>query len=113
MFKSPMRTRLTCENDDIGGRLNPLIKIPLEMASGQSLYHGRPYATVTPDLGKTLHNLAQGKGPEQPAISQEIESAMRNSPAARYLATLRKLTDPIRDRKQLAANLATGLYYGE
>ncbi len=25
---------------DIGGRLSPLIKLPLELASGQSLYHG-------------------------------------------------------------------------
>lgn len=98
---------------DVGGRLNPLIKLPIELASGQSLYHGRPYNTVTPDVGGTLHNIAHGTGKPRPAISQETELALRNSPAARYLATLRKLTDPKMERKQLAANLATGLYYGD
>jgi hypothetical protein len=96
---------------DVGGRLNPLLKLPIELASGQSLYHSRPYQTLKPDLGATLHNVANGTGRAQPFVSHEAELALRNSPAARYLAALRKLTDHKQDAKQLATSLATGMYY--
>jgi hypothetical protein len=98
-------------SQDIGSRLNPLLKFPLEQATGHSIYHGRPLDSVTPDVGRTLKNLGAGKG--KPFVSQEVEHGLRNSPLARYLSTARKLTDRNKKARDLAVQLGTGVYVGE
>ncbi|MEZ6152930.1 MAG: hypothetical protein R3C09_22755 [Pirellulaceae bacterium] len=98
---------------DIGGRLNPMLKYPLELASGQSLYHGRPLSTIAPDVGTAIHNLSGAEGKAQPFFSLQVEHALRNSPFARYLSTARKATNPNADRAATAAALASGLNYGQ
>ncbi len=98
---------------NIGSRLNPLIKYPLELATDHDIYRERPLSTVTPDAGSTLQNIANGNGKPQPFISQEVEHALRNTPLTRYLSTLRRVTDRERNAAALAASLGLGVHYSE
>jgi len=88
-------------------RAHPLIKGPLEYATGEMFFQagpggGRDIKDADPLLGRTLANVM---GREQPIKIPELaEVAIANSPASRLLSTTRQLADP---RKDLASTLLT------
>ncbi len=94
---------------DLATRLNPLVKHPIEIATGQSLFHGRPLTTVTPDIGGFIENIRQWAGGEKqrprPFISQAVEHFARNTPFSRYLSSARKWTKRELDAMELAGSL--------
>jgi hypothetical protein len=74
------------------GETNPLIKGPLELATGKQFYSGR-------DLGDLFSTTGNGLA----------EQALMNSPASRLLSTYRTATDPRKDVLTKALNLGTGV----
>lgn len=111
-------------------RTTPIIKVPIELATGESLFQrgpmgGRDLIDMDPTLGRTVSNISEtlgaGKwespsGRANPVINDTFEMLFANSPYSRYASTLRTLTDP-RKREAafaipgdaLAANLLTGV----
>jgi hypothetical protein len=94
-------------------QLNPLIKAPLEWATGQSFFQtgpngtGRPLDELNPPIGQTLSNIA---GFDKPVdLPDGLEFAAANSPFSRYLSTARQITDRRKHPLSLAANLLTGV----
>jgi hypothetical protein len=93
-------------------QMNPLVKAPLEWATGQSFFQkgpegGRPLEDLDPTIGRLVSNVT---GQERAArLPGWFEAVAANSPATRALTSARQLTDP---RKGLAAkgvNLLTGV----
>lgn len=82
-------------------RTSPLIKAPLELAFGESLFQrGRPLGDLDPSMGRLADNLrvlAGGKkkeGRAKPLFgSQGLEFLAANSPLSRGIQTARTLTD--------------------
>jgi hypothetical protein len=101
-------------------RSNPLIKMPLEFATGQSFFQrgpegGRPIGDLDPAIGRTIANLGNLTGlrestqPVRYPGSEIIEQLAANSPASRLIATARTLTDPRKDALTKATNLLSGV----
>lgn len=99
-------------------RTNPLIKGPLEMATGQSFFQrgplgGRPIDDLDPTIGRIMSNVTGQEKPVTFPGSQAVEAIAGNSPISRLLTTARQVSDP-RKRSSvgaasgLAANLLTG-----
>lgn len=95
-------------------RANPLLKAPLELATGESFFQrgpmgGRDIADLDPALGRTLTNvglLSELPGGGAPAVGGRVtEHLLSNSPLARLLTTARTLTDP---RKRLGGTVLPG-----
>ena len=85
--------------DELGGRLNPLLKAPLEIKTNQSFFQtGRPLDQMDPTLGRIVSNikqLATGEEQELAAWRPGIPDALlANSPLSRASTTLRQITDP-------------------
>jgi hypothetical protein len=85
--------------DEIGGRLNPLLKAPLEIKTNQSFFQtGRPLDQMDPTLGRIVSNLKQLRTGEpqelaawQPGLGDALLS---NSPLSRISTMVRQMTDP-------------------
>jgi hypothetical protein len=85
-------------------RMNPMIKAPLEMATGQSFFQRGPMgprelASADPPIGRLMSNLGEltglreeGKGPVK--TNQTFELLMSNLPTSRGVTRLRSATDP-------------------
>lgn len=100
-------------------RTTPLIKVPIELATGESLFQrgpmgGRDLIDMDPTLGRTVSNISEtlglGKwespsGRANPVIGDTFEMLFANSPYSRYASTLRTLTD---HRKREAAFAVPG-----
>ena len=93
---------------EVMSRLNPLVKGPLEYATGQSFFMrgesgGRRLETMDPQLERIISNVSHmvsGKEGEEVTgerfrlpFSKEIEVATGMTPASRLVGSLRKLTD--------------------
>jgi hypothetical protein len=96
-------------------RTSPLIKAPIELATGQSMFQrGRPLDELDPSIGRTIANVKELAGGEpvktraKPFIHQGVEFLAANSPASRLLSTARTLSDPRKGLLGKAVNLATG-----
>jgi hypothetical protein len=107
-------------------RSNPLLKAPLEWATGESFFQrgpmgGRDLIDMDPTVGRLLTNIGMREedpvsGRAKPFVNTGTEQILANSPMARALTTLRTATD---ERKRqnptffpgdaLALNLLTGL----
>lgn len=93
-------------------RLNPLVKAPLEWATGESFFQkgpqgGRDLEDLDPTIGRILANVSGETKPVD--LPDGLEFLVANSPLARALTTIRTATDP-RKRDALGAlNLATGV----
>jgi hypothetical protein len=83
-------------------RMNPLIKAPLELATGQTFFQrgpegGRDLDKLDPALGRIMANVGNMTGlrTSDKAVKLPIalESIASNSPFARGITTLRTLTD--------------------
>jgi hypothetical protein len=109
---------------EIGSRLNPLIKAPIELAVGESLYQkgpegGRALEDLDPLMGRALSNLTDTLTGERTREAQPVggvlgEQIASNSPIASPLFMARTLLDP-RKRESpgaamaLISNLLTGM----
>ncbi len=82
------------------GNLNPLLKFPLEQATGRQLISGRELS----DLHSRIGDLIPGSAPPQP-----IENAIMNSPLSRIINTASALKDERKSPLDKLLNLATGL----
>ncbi len=81
---------------EVGSRLNPLLKFPIELATGRSLFFGDP------------------RGNPAPVSGGVAEQALANSPAARYVGTAKKLVKKGKvEPLETLANLITGLRLDE
>lgn len=102
-------------------RANPLVKAPLEWATGQSFFQkgplgGRQIEDLDPIIGRTISNLAGAEKPVTFPGSQGLEFLAGNSPLSRALTTARQVSDP-RKREPIAGtpipailpNLLTGV----
>jgi hypothetical protein len=74
------------------GQSNPLIKGPIEYATGKQLFTGRDLADLYPRTGS--------------AVADQI---LMNSPASRALTTFGQITDPRKDLLTKAIDLGTGV----
>jgi hypothetical protein len=92
---------------DVMGRLNPLIKGPIEIAMGTQAYSGRNLLDLDSNVGRIISNLGLAKEP--PKVSPLIDEILSNSPAARGLTTLRTLTDPAKGLGARLLNVMTGV----
>ncbi|SFH96142.1 hypothetical protein [Planctomicrobium piriforme] len=102
------------------GRTNPLFKLPMELATGQSLFQkgpmgGRPLEDMDPTVGRTISNIREilggtpRRGQAKPFINNFTEEVLANSPISRILSTARTATDPRKTIGAKAVNLTTGL----
>lgn len=110
-------------------RTSPLIKYPIEAATGESFFQrgplgGRELQDMDPTMGRLLTNVGLRDelpgGKAKPVVSSNFENLVSNSPAARLLTTARGVTDP-RKREStggvldylpgqaMATNLLTGM----
>lgn len=93
-------------------RMNPLIKGPLEFATGTTFFQrgpngGRPLTDLDPTLGRLLANVT---GRSEPVPTpQALEAVIGNSPLARTLTTARGLTDSRKSITSRALNVLTGM----
>lgn len=82
---------------ELASRLNPLLKAPLEVASGKSFFQrgvdgtGRELAEMDPPIGRLLANLTGSDQPWDTPLGLEILSA--NLPTSRLVTTAKTLTD--------------------
>lgn len=97
---------------EVLSRLNPLVKGPLELITGQSFFQrgidgkGRPLSEMDPPLGRLLSNVRQlatgEEGATEPVrLGGLIEAVSANSPLSRLVSTAKTLTDP---RKKIYSN---------
>lgn len=107
MFQPGHTPMATAQNvlQDIFGRTNPLIKMPVELAFGKQLYSGRELADMDGTVARIIGNIT---GKEPPQTDRLMEHALANSPIARGLTSLRTLTDPAKGIGAKALNLLTG-----
>ena len=101
-------------------RMNPLIKGPLEAATGQSFFQkgvdgGRRLDDLDPLLGRLASNLGQNVGliPPGPTDPEKfpgwLEQAAANSPFTRALSSARILSDPRKGWAAALTPLLTGV----
>lgn len=93
-------------------RLNPMLKAPLEYATGELFFQagpngGRELADADPLLGRTISNIVGWEDPV--ALPQAVEVGIANSPLARAVSTARQLFDPRKSLLTRATNLASGV----
>lgn len=112
---------------ELGSRMTPAVKAPMEWALGRSFFQrgpegGRELTEMDPTIGRTLRNVEQlitGDRSRQEAVKLPLwmEQTAANTPFSRLLTTARTLTDPrkaISSRVPIpgpaaAANLLTGI----
>jgi hypothetical protein len=97
--------------EEFAGRINPMIKMPMELIAGKQFFSGRNLEDLRGVTSDIIHNA--GLTEEPPATPLLLEQALSSSPAARYLSTARTLLDP---RKQatpasLGMQLGTGVRF--
>lgn len=93
-------------------RLNPLLKAPLEYATGELFFQagpmgGRDLPDADPLLGRTLANVMGRDNPIK--LPELVEVGVANSPLSRYLSTTRQVFDPRKSLLTKAVNLGTGV----
>lgn len=93
-------------------RSNPLIKGPLEWATGQSFFQkgpdgGRPLEDLDPTIGRIISNIS---GEARPARTPAwLEAIAGNSPLSRVLTTARTVTDSRKHDLAGLANILSGV----
>lgn len=100
--------------------VNPLIKAPIEYATGESFFQrgplgGRDLGDLDPTIGRLLSNIGEstglrdpGSGPVRYPGQFPLEFIAGNSPLARGLSTARVLSDPRKSLGERAMNALTG-----
>ncbi len=103
----------------VGKSLNPMIKGPIEWATGVSLFQGgamggKPLHDMDPVMGRILSQLGlQGSDPDTQAKpifgSRLAEFAASNSPMSRILSTARTTLDDRKGYLERAMNVLSGM----
>jgi hypothetical protein len=116
MRLAPFGVRDTLQ--EIGSRLNPLARAPVEWAFNQSLFFGGPSGgrdleDLDPPVGRLLRNVEQtltgDTSQREPyKLPQAVEFLAANSPVSRFLTTGRTLFDPRKSALDRAMNVGTG-----
>lgn len=118
MHESPLKMLSFNENqpypemDNLGVQLlsstTPVIKAPLELIFGESLFQrgpdgGRDLDDMDPTIGRAISNVKElfggdpietASGQAKPFISKTFEHIASNAPGSRFLTTIRQMTDP-------------------
>lgn len=94
-------------------RLNPILKAPLEYATGEAFFQkgpegGRNLSDMDPTIGRLLANVTGKKQPVKIPFGQELDVLANNSPLSRVLSTARVATDTRKGNLGKAMNLGTG-----
>ena len=93
-------------------RTNPMVKGPLEYATGELFFQsgpngGRELADADPLIGRTISNIL-GKE-DAVRLPELVEVAAANSPLSRAISSTRQLFDPRKPLLTRASNLLTGV----
>lgn len=97
---------------EAASNLSPVVKAPLEWATGQSFFQagpggkGRDLEELDPTIGRTIGNIAGGDAWKTPTA---LEFFAANSPLSRVATTARQLTDTRKGIDEKAINLLTGV----
>lgn len=99
---------------ELMSRLNPLVKGPLEWATGQSFFQkgpngGRPMDDLDPTLGRILANVTGQEQAVKFPGSAALEAIIGNSPLTRVATTARQVTDTRKNWLDKLAALGTGV----
>jgi hypothetical protein len=94
-------------------RLNPMLKGPLEYATGESFFQkgpegGRNLSDMDPTIGRLAANLTGQKQAMRIPGGEILDTAVNNSPFSRVLSTLRVATDNRKGPLAKLFNLGTG-----
>jgi hypothetical protein len=92
---------------ELGSRMNPFVKAPLEYMTGQSFFQkgpdgGRSLDDMDPLVGRLAANVGLVSEDNVKFLPTAVEQFIANSPAARALSTARQLTD---ERKQWSEDI--------
>lgn len=93
-------------------RMNPLVKGPLEWATGTTFFQkgpkgGRPLDDLDPTVGRILANISGQK--DAVRTPQWMEAILGNSPASAFLTAIRQGTDTRKNLADKAVALTTGV----
>lgn len=122
ILSSAMRGDTQDLASDLLGRVNPLIKAPIEWATGTSLFMKGPMGNkrlseLDPTIGRTLANIGLTDIPEggrpDPFISPFVEFAAANSPLSKALQMARTATDPRKSVGKKMSNLFSGVKFSD
>lgn len=112
---------------ELGSRMNPLLKAPLEWMTGQTFFQkgpsgGRELEDLDPTIGRTMASIGRlaanprailfggDEAQVDPVrIPYSLEFFAMNTPFSRALTTARTLTDPRKSLAAKAINLGTGV----
>ena len=104
---------------EAASRLNPALKAPAELATGQTFFQkgpegGRPLGDLDPTIGRTISNLIGRDKPVTFPGSRAAEFVLGNSPASRLLTTARQLSEvsPLAKHPKGVGGVATNLLTG-
>jgi hypothetical protein len=92
--------------ENLAGRLNPIAKMPLELAAGKQLFSGRDLQDLEGNVGRLAANLTGATEAYDTPIL--LEQAISNSPLSRVATTARTLSDPRKGVGSKAVNLMSG-----
>jgi len=95
---------------EIGGRVTPALKVPIETTFGEQLYSGRELEDLDPSLGRMISNIREtvtGEETEPVDTGILLEQALAAT-VPRFISSGRKLFDPGKGGMAKALNLLTG-----
>jgi hypothetical protein len=96
---------------EVAGAMNPLIKAPIELATGMQLFSQRPLKDLEPGAGRMVSNVAKTFGYDMPVPNTPIllEQALSNLPTSRLMSTTRTMFDPAKGPVDRALRFLTGV----
>jgi hypothetical protein len=99
---------------EVLSRSNPLVKAPLQLATGQSFFQqgplgGRPLEDLDPTIGRTIANLTGQENAVRYPGDRQVEALLETLPISRAATTLRTWSDPRKGIGAKIANTATGI----
>lgn len=105
LFRPSNTTLGTIEDTGLGllGQLNPLIKAPMEMATGKQFYSGRDLADLDSRIGRSLN---PGLPPDIPIL---LDQLVANSPFSRVVSMTGTALDPRKGWGGFATNALSGV----
>lgn len=100
---------------ELVSRTNPLLKLPLELATGQSFFQrgvagGRDLRDLDPPIARTISNIT-GMDVNNVPVPRILENVVANSPLSRLSSTARTLADPRKTITSKALQFSTGVRF--
>lgn len=91
------------------GQLNPLIKGPGELLTGQQFFSGRELRDLDPRTGRLLHQMGVLEDPRSSKLVNALDQVVMNSPLSRVVSTVGQIADTRKSAGDKAWNLLTGV----